>query len=79
MIRLLKTNGITTQAQDIAVAVTQYNHPALFAVIVSPHLRDPLSCALMKLTGRWWATHWEVWILSEADAQTLLLHAPSEA
>jgi hypothetical protein len=79
LIRLLEANGIATQAHDLAVAVTQYSQPALFAVIVGAHLRDALSGALRDLTGRLWATHWEVWVLSEADARTLLLQAPPEA
>ena len=71
LLRLLEIGGIKAQASELTVAVTQYDQPVLFAVIVSPHLRDALSTALMETTGRLWATHWEVWILSEADAQKL--------
>ena len=72
LLRLLELEDSNAQSSDLTVAVTQYDQPALFAVIVSPHLRDALSSALMETTGRYWATHWEVWILNEADAQKLL-------
>jgi hypothetical protein len=72
LLRLLEVGGINAQASDLTVAVTQYDEPALYAVIVSSHLRDALSSALMEITGRFWATHWEVWILNEVDAQKLL-------
>ena len=72
LLRLLEADGMRAQASELTVAVTQYDQPAVFAVIVSPHLRDALSTALMETTGRLWATHWEVWILNEADAQKLL-------
>ncbi len=72
--RLLQANGIEPQTDQITVAVTQYKSPVLFAVIVAPELREPLSKTLVKLTGRLWATHWEVWILTEAEAQMLLAH-----
>jgi hypothetical protein len=75
LIRLLHATGTAVEANDISVALTQYSEPALFAVIVSPHLRDALSRALMKLSGRLWAPHWEVWILSEVDARHFLLDA----
>ena len=74
--RLLHSAGIETRADEISVAVTQYNTPVLFAVIVTPHLRDVLSQSLMKLTGRRWASHWEVWILNEMDARTLVRASP---
>lgn len=76
--RLLNAAGIDTRANEISVAVTQYNSPVLFAVIVPPRLRDVLSRSLMKLTGRRWASHWEVWILNESDARLLVLNLPPD-
>jgi len=72
---VLQSAGMEARAEDISVAVTQYSSPVLFAVIVPPYLRDVLSQSLMKLTGRRWASHWEVWILNETDARTLVLDA----
>lgn len=77
--RLLDGAGMDTRANEISVAVTQYNSPVLFAVIVPPRLRDALSRSLMKVTGRRWAAHWEVWILTENDARILVLDlSPNE-
>jgi hypothetical protein len=76
--RLLQSAGIETRAEDISVAVTQYSSPVLFAVIVPPHLRDVLSQSLMQLTGRRWASHWEVWILNERDARLLMPDAAAD-
>jgi len=77
--RLLRCADVETRADEISVAVTQYNTPALFAVIVTPRLRDVLSQSLMKLMGRRWAPHWEVWILNETDARMLVLDASRAA
>jgi hypothetical protein len=77
--RLLDAAGIDSRANEISVAVTQYNSPVLFAVIVPPCLREALSRSLMKVTGRRWASHWEVWILNENDARILVLDlSPNE-
>jgi len=77
--RLLRCADVETRADEISVAVTQYNTPALFAVIVTPRLRDVLSQSLMRLMGRRWAPHWEVWILNETDARMLVLDASRAA
>jgi hypothetical protein len=76
LLGLLQQAGIEVQVNELVVAITQYSHPALFAVIVSGQLRDPLSRALSQLTGRLWPPHWEVWILNEADVNKLLTRAP---
>jgi hypothetical protein len=78
LLGLLLDAGIEIPVNELVVAITQYNRPALFAVIVSPDLRDALSRALSQLTGRLWPTHWEVWILKEADVNKLLTHMTPE-
>lgn len=78
LLGLLSEAGIKVQVNELVVAITQYNHPALFAVIVPPDLRDALSRALSQLTGRLWPTHWEVWILNEADVNKLLTREPPD-
>ena len=78
LLGLLQQAGIEVQVDDLMVAITQYSAPALFAVIVSAQLRDPLSRALSQLTGRLWPTHWEVWILNETDVNKLLSRTPPD-
>jgi hypothetical protein len=78
LIGLLLEAGIEVQVNELVVAITRYSHPVLFAVVVSSDLRDPLSRALLNLTGRLWPTHWEVWILNEADVIKLLARTPPD-
>jgi len=70
--RILRASGLGTRVDDVAVAVTQYSSPLLFAIIVPRSVRDVLSQSLMELTGRRWALHWDVWILNESDARMLV-------
>jgi hypothetical protein len=72
LLSLLRADGADPQEGDLRIAVTEHHEAALFAVVVNRQMRENLSRRLMQLTGRQWAAHWDVWVLSELDAQRLL-------